>query len=110
MDGALDMTSHWRQYFDTCSVLAVLVLGPAGAGAQQRVMPVRADSAVPSSAIAKDAPQPTQRLRIGPGDLLEVTVFDVPELAQAARVSDTGEATFTLIGRQHVAGLTTDEA
>jgi len=54
--------------------------------------------------------QPAPRVRIGPGDLLGVTVFDVPELTQAVRVSDTGDATFTLIGRQRVAGLTTDEA
>jgi polysaccharide export outer membrane protein len=50
------------------------------------------------------------RLRIGPGDLLNVTVFDVPELAQTVRVSDQGDATFQLIGSLHLAGLTTDDA
>jgi len=57
-----------------------------------------------------NASETPQRVRIGPGDLLAITVFDVPELTQAVRVSDTGDATFTLIGHQHVAGLTTDGA
>lgn len=50
------------------------------------------------------------RLRIGPGDLLNVAVFDVPELAQTLRVSDLGDATFQLLGSLHLSGLTTDEA
>lgn len=47
---------------------------------------------------------------IGPGDLLEVSVFDTPELSGKARVSDTGEITLPLIGALRVSGLTTDQA
>jgi polysaccharide export outer membrane protein len=50
------------------------------------------------------------RLHIGPGDLLNVSVFDVPELSQTLRVSDTGDVTLQLIGSLHVASLTTDQA
>ena len=50
------------------------------------------------------------RLRIGPGDLLQLSVFDVPELAQAVRVSDTGDATLMLLGGLHLEGLTAAEA
>jgi polysaccharide biosynthesis/export protein len=49
------------------------------------------------------------RVRVGPGDLLEVTVFDVAELKQDVRVSDLGDANFTFLGSVHVAGLTTAE-
>lgn len=63
----------------------------------------------PALANASTPNQPAPRVRIGPGDLLAVTVFEVAELTQAVRVSDTGDATFTLIGRHHVAGLTTDD-
>jgi len=50
------------------------------------------------------------RLHIGPGDLLELAVFDVPELAQVIRVSDTGSATLMLLGSLHLDGLTAAEA
>jgi polysaccharide export outer membrane protein len=56
------------------------------------------------------APQSSSRLRLGPGDLINVSVFDVPEMAQTLRVSDLGDATMNLIGSVHLAGLTTDEA
>src|SRR5580658_5857715 len=38
------------------------------------------------------------KLVIGPGDLLTVSVFNVPELLQTIRVSETGEAALSLIG------------
>ena len=62
--------------------------------------------------LADAAPQawPAARVRIGPGDLLHLAVFDVPELAQEVRVSDTGDATLTLLGSLHLEGLTTEEA
>jgi polysaccharide export outer membrane protein len=51
-----------------------------------------------------------ERVRIGPGDLLQLSVFDVPELTQAIRVSDTGDATLLLLGSLHLAGSTAAEA
>ena len=50
------------------------------------------------------------KLRVGPGDLLAVTVFDAPELTQTVRVNDVGDASFSFIGVLHVADLTTDQA
>ena len=45
---------------------------------------------------------------IGPGDLLHVDVFDIPELSRDIRVSDTGEISYPLIpGKIQVAGQTT---
>jgi polysaccharide biosynthesis/export protein len=46
---------------------------------------------------------------IGPGDLLEITVFDTPELSGKVRVSSSGDISLPLIGSMHVAGLKTDE-
>src|ERR1700681_2555211 len=34
-------------------------------------------------------------LRLGPGDLIHVTVYEMPELDQHIRVSDQGTATFS---------------
>jgi polysaccharide biosynthesis/export protein len=49
-------------------------------------------------------------LRIAPGDLLHITVFDVPEMTQDVRVSSGGEAQLALIGSIGLAGLTGQEA
>jgi polysaccharide export outer membrane protein len=44
---------------------------------------------------------------IGPGDLLNIVVFDVPELSREGRVSQTGTIGIPLVPvRLHVAGLT----
>jgi polysaccharide biosynthesis/export protein len=49
--------------------------------------------------------------RIGPGDLIGVEVFDVPELTREARVSDSGFISMPLVGVPiQVNGLTTAEA
>jgi polysaccharide export outer membrane protein len=49
-------------------------------------------------------------LRLGSGDLLEVNVYNVPELAAKARVSNNGDIYLPLIDYVHVAGLTAEEA
>jgi len=43
--------------------------------------------------------------RIGPDDLLNITVFEAPELNCAARVSANGEISLQLLGAVHAAGL-----
>jgi polysaccharide biosynthesis/export protein len=50
------------------------------------------------------------RIRIGPGDLIEMTVFDVPELTQQIRVSDQGIAVTALLGPLHLGGMSPAEA
>ena len=49
-------------------------------------------------------------IRIGHGDLLEMKVFDVPELTQALRIDDNGKTEIALLGSLQLAGLTTGEA
>ena len=46
-----------------------------------------------------------QDYRIGPEDLLDVSVFEVPELTRTVRVSAAGEISLPLIGAVKVAGL-----
>lgn len=68
---------------------------------------------------AIDAPglfaiQETQNLtvndyRIGPKDLLEITVFMLPELTQTVRVAEDGSITMPLLGKVEVAGQTAQE-
>jgi len=44
--------------------------------------------------------------RIGPGDLLEIKVFEVEQLNQVVRVSEDGSITLPLLGRIEIEGLT----
>jgi polysaccharide export outer membrane protein len=56
------------------------------------------------------SPGSNPNLRLGPGDLLEVTVYNVPELSTRTRISNTGNLYLPLIDYVHVAGLTTEES
>ncbi len=55
----------------------------------------------------KEIPVP---LKIAPGDLLHITVFDVPEMTQEVRVGANGKAQLALIGDIALAGMTGQEA
>jgi polysaccharide export outer membrane protein len=45
------------------------------------------------------------RVALGPGDLLEINVFDTPELTQKIRVDSDGKITMALIGEIAVQGM-----
>jgi polysaccharide export outer membrane protein len=49
-------------------------------------------------------------VKLGPGDLIEVNVYNVPELASKVRVSLAGDVYLPLIDYVHVDGLTQEEA
>lgn len=49
-------------------------------------------------------------VKIASGDLLDISVFDVPELAQQVRVGADGKAELSLIGNTLLAGFTAQEA
>lgn len=67
-----------------------------------------------SAQINQPQDQPTNeapKIEIGPGDVLNVQVFDTPELStDAARVSQSGQVTLPVLGLVSVMGLNTDEA
>jgi polysaccharide export outer membrane protein len=56
----------------------------------------------------KKAPQVTD-YKIGTNDLLEIRVFELPELNQTVRVAEDGSVSLSLIGKVEVAGLTAQE-
>jgi polysaccharide export outer membrane protein len=59
------------------------------------------------SAFSQDVPVP--EYRIGPGDLLDISVFGVSELDTTVRVSESGKITLHLLGEVDVSGLTKPE-
>src|ERR1700731_2472723 len=55
-------------------------------------------------------PENPSQLRLGAGDLLEVGVYNVPELTTKARVGNSGDIYLPLIDYVHVGDLTVEEA
>jgi len=47
--------------------------------------------------------------KLGPGDIIKITVFDYPDLSSEERVSESGVISFPLLGKLSVGGLSTDE-
>ena len=102
-----------------CARLLVVALLPACLGFAQSAGPTTA-SAPGASVANNDLGSPkipesnsasqNRSIRIGAGDLLQITVFGVPELAEEVRVSETGNITLPLVGGIRVSGLTVDEA
>jgi polysaccharide export outer membrane protein len=69
-------------------------------------------AAVSAAPLPAQAPLPVRDMgyRIGPRDLLEIRVFETPELNVSRRVSEDGEINLPLLGVVRVAGLTETEA
>jgi polysaccharide biosynthesis/export protein len=84
---------------------------PAGSEAVPlpQVPPVAAPSDAPSAAHKLESEE-APAVRLGPGDLVEVSVYGVPELATKARVSNDGDLYLPLIDYVHVADLSLQEA
>lgn len=78
--------------------------------AQQPQPPTSGVETIASQAAPGSNPVTDSVLRLGPGDLLEVTVYNVPELTSKARVGSNGEIHLPLVDYVHVAGLTAEEA
>lgn len=48
--------------------------------------------------------------KLGPGDLIELSVYGVPDLSTKVRISNSGDVYLPLVDYVHIADLTTDEA
>jgi polysaccharide export outer membrane protein len=59
---------------------------------------------------SRDSPEKISIVTLGVGDLIEVSVYNVPELATKARVSNSGDIYLPLVDYVHVEGLTQEEA
>ncbi|OON63818.1 polysaccharide export protein EpsE [Massilia sp. KIM] len=51
-----------------------------------------------------------QEVKLGPGDVVKMSVYGSPDLALETRVSETGNITFPLLGQVSVGGLSVAEA
>lgn len=71
--------------------------------------PAQDGKAPAESTTVSERPQ-SSSTKLDAGDLLEISVFSVPDLSTKVRVSNSGDVYFPLIDYVHVAGLTVDEA
>jgi polysaccharide export outer membrane protein len=86
-------------------VLLFLLIGAIPLPAQKVLA---GNSTVPT---AEPLPSPaTHALQIGPGDLLDLDVFDTPELSAKLRVDEHGTITLPVAGALSVLGLTAEQA
>jgi polysaccharide export outer membrane protein len=77
--------------------------------------PVTGETPQPAPANETARPQSRRLLansnvKLGVGDLIEISVFGVPDLSTKARISGSGDVYLPLIDYVHLASLTTDEA
>jgi len=102
-------------------LLTVLLLCITGFGQQAPQPPVVKDAGAamadkpslpaPNTASSNAAQAPEAgAIRIGAGDLLDITVFGVPDLSQKSRVTSSGDVYLPLVGYVHLDGLTIPEA
>jgi len=119
---------RWRELALLCAGLTVVSAAVAAQQDQrvgapdQPIAPLNAARPASQMALSSKGTGPIQPtapdakddhpvlLKFGPGDLLEVSVYNVPELGTKARVSNSGEIYLPLIDYVHVAGLTQEEA
>lgn len=71
--------------------------------------PAKAQTAPNTDNANKPGDQSTQ-VKLGAGDLIEVSVYNVPELASKVRIGNNGDVYLPLVDYVHIAGLTVEEA
>lgn len=72
--------------------------------------PAQAEAKQGQDAPASTVPPASSRVKLGVGDLIEVSVFGVPDLNTKARIGNSGDIYLPLIDYVHVADLSVDEA
>jgi polysaccharide export outer membrane protein len=71
---------------------------------------VASNTVGPAAALGTEAQETSLDYLIGPRDVLQVTVFQVPDLTRTVQVSGTGFVNLPLIGNVQVGGKTIDQA
>src|SRR6266478_1844784 len=103
-------------YKTGCLILMALALVHAGLSAQIASPPLTRDAVIVPSKTTNGPPQEAsaagklQNLRIGIGDLLQITMFGTQDFNSDFRVTASGDISLPPLGAVHVAGLSTSEA
>ena len=82
---------------------------PQASGRFQPTQKTRTQAATPARSAQPAAIPRIDAYRIGPLDVLEISVFGVPELSGTVEVSDSGNVQLPLVGETPVSGKTAEE-
>ena len=74
------------------------------------LVPIRAQQVSPQITAPLSSPRPAPNLPISPGDLLQISVLDTPELSGAFRVSEGGTVNLAQGGTVNISGMSTHQA
>lgn len=93
-------------------------VGPTELPAAQPISQAATSASSAAASKADEANKPVDQsavdqsamVKLGPGDLLEINVYNVPELTSKVRVSNSGDVYLPLIDYVHVEGLSQEEA
>jgi polysaccharide biosynthesis/export protein len=93
-----------------CQFLSVSIYA-LGQTVVEPQVPVPGQPAPTATVTSESSPNPSrEKIRIGAGDLLAVSVYGVTDYNQETRVGDSGEIMLPLVGTLNVGGLTVDAA
>jgi polysaccharide export outer membrane protein len=92
--------------FAVCMVAVFALPLPVHAGMADNEAAVPAASAAAAAPADNPLAQIAEDYRIGPSDLLEISVFQVPELSRTVRVDARGALSLPLVGQIQAGGLT----
>jgi polysaccharide export outer membrane protein len=99
----------WLRNCGICILLLIFLASePAYAQSTESDSGIAKATADNPPAIAK--PADNAGLHLGPGDLIEVAVYGIPELSQKVRISSSGDVYLPLVDYVHIGGLTPEEA
>ncbi len=94
-----------------CMLLQSQAQTPSPGTGQQPAAAAKQDAASSSSSTSgSQSLLANSNVKLEVGDLIELSVFGVPDLATKIRISESGDIYLPLIDYVHVADLTTDEA
>ncbi len=101
------MIAEDRRFRFGAGLCAVVLLAAVSKGQQ----PASSSSPAPEAPKEQSAPpvasSPDSNYEIGPEDVLDIDIFDFPELSKPARVGNDGTITLPLVGQVKASGLTT---
>src|SRR5438270_7907010 len=99
------------------SAPANVTVTPSSMGAAPAIVPLTPGATTQPQTQVGPPPSPADQqmctppgLQVSSGDLLDVSVYGVPDLTQRVRVSNAGDAYFPLLGSVHLEGLTIEDA
>jgi polysaccharide export outer membrane protein len=92
------------------SLVALVVLLPLSLFAQERASSLPVPAPLPPAGSQTALPQSAPALLIGSGDLLDVSLYGIPDFKAEVRVSNSGEISLPMLGTVAVDGLSVEQA